>query len=256
MKTPAYIINLPDATERWESAAIELERLCVEYERFPAMDGRTVPGICERHQDRGSFFCWSYDLSPTEIGCFLSHLRLWEHIAEGNPNGAFVFEDDFKADDSLADVIAAIANEHIRRPVMIKLFDNGEQIDAIHTRTLVGDIELVLPYGVPYTTVAYYVNNVAAQKLARKFRRRKFRRPVDDYLRHRWTTGVRVWVVRPSPVGLITDHLRTSAIEAERRVMRRNQQRNFRLRMFNEYSHSMNRLYISAVRAGLLRWGL
>ncbi|MET0341070.1 MAG: glycosyltransferase family 25 protein [Polyangiales bacterium] len=85
-----YLINLDRdvARRRWMEAQLDRQRLRVT--RVPG-----VPGDALSAADR-AYHGWAgrVHLSAGEIGCLLSHLRVWQAIAEGDSDHAVVFEDD------------------------------------------------------------------------------------------------------------------------------------------------------------------
>ena len=85
----AYVINLPESTERRKFQSDQLKKLRIEFE---IIDATTVSDLnilkLELAIDK-----WERALMPTEIACFFSHFRLWERVAsEGAP--ALILEDD------------------------------------------------------------------------------------------------------------------------------------------------------------------
>jgi glycosyl transferase family 25 len=94
---PAFVINLENARERWAAASAQLTRLGIAFERLPAVDGtklskeqvsRVYDGDRNRQVSKAP-------MCPEEIGCYLSHIEAWKHIAARGAAGGFVFEDDF-----------------------------------------------------------------------------------------------------------------------------------------------------------------
>jgi GR25 family glycosyltransferase involved in LPS biosynthesis len=89
MKT--VVINLDKKTERLKTFDKNAKLLSIQYERFSAINGRTL--------DRNSLTdevekqALSISKKPGEVGCFLSHYRLWKLAAETN-SYIVVFEDD------------------------------------------------------------------------------------------------------------------------------------------------------------------
>ncbi|WP_182085509.1 glycosyltransferase family 25 protein [Aureimonas sp. ME7] len=85
----AVFINLDRATERRAFMERQGERLGLALERVRAVEtGDIMPEDEVRLNGR-----WERPLSGAELGCFLSHYRLWREIAAGS-GSALVLEDD------------------------------------------------------------------------------------------------------------------------------------------------------------------
>ena len=103
----AYVINLPRATARREAMK---ERLAVT----PLADAEFVDGVDGRamtQQQREAAFDYNrfghiFDAPPLpgEVGCALSHYKLWEKIAADN-EPAIIMEDDILIDGDLTPYI-------------------------------------------------------------------------------------------------------------------------------------------------------
>ncbi len=90
MKT--YVINLDRCTERMRAIAQRLEAIGIAFERVPAVNGLDVPADL-----RDQFFIDDSDftrLSVGEVGCYASHLVVFQKmLADGLP-WALILEDD------------------------------------------------------------------------------------------------------------------------------------------------------------------
>ena len=204
---PVYVINLDRSQDWWQNATMQLGDLAMPHARLTAVDGddltpdemRSVIGR------KPVLYRWLRDLSPSEIGCYLSHRTAWEPIAGSGRTGGFVFEDDFVAGPDLFAVMTAISRLNFSEfPVMIKMYV-AEQDAGFRYRTrlemqrpLTDEIRLRLPRRAPDETVACYISAMGAGKLVKKSR--ALYRPADDAVRRVWETGVTVFTVLPAPV--------------------------------------------------------
>ena len=92
MTTPVFIINLDRDEQRLHDTISQLNNFpFLEVLRFPAFQGRTLPNrAC--HILTGN--SWSHEHKGT-LGCFLSHLAVWEVIANDTAyDYALVVEDN------------------------------------------------------------------------------------------------------------------------------------------------------------------
>lgn len=88
---PVWVVNLDKSTERWQRCREEFDSQGVKAERFPATLGRAMSEeeLKEKCTWGARYFC-----TPGMIGCFMSHLRIWEKVVkEGHP-AVVVLEDD------------------------------------------------------------------------------------------------------------------------------------------------------------------
>lgn len=86
----AYYINLDRSAGRREWFERQARRLGIAFERVAAVDAAALP---EPELTRLRSMA-SAPLSAGEIGCFLSHRRIWKTIVERDDEWAFVAEDD------------------------------------------------------------------------------------------------------------------------------------------------------------------
>src|SRR5262245_40970887 len=111
-----YFINLDRSEHRRQNIEAQLQRLGLagSYERFPAVDGRSLdPGAFKGRRIAG------------EAGCFHSHLRVLE-AARSHGTHVHVIEDDVVLGRSLATTLASV----IDRGLLARY-------DLVYTDTLV-----------------------------------------------------------------------------------------------------------------------
>jgi glycosyl transferase family 25 len=102
------VINLDRDRPRLNSVAAEFARCGMTFERFSAVDGLAVPAAL-----RPYFFGADSRPAPTltrgEIGCYASHMALWQRIASGQyPAVMLICEDDIELPESFEHLLAAI----------------------------------------------------------------------------------------------------------------------------------------------------
>jgi glycosyl transferase, family 25 len=193
---PIYIVSLRGSARRRTQCATTMERLGLRFEFFDAVEGAKLPDeeIAQVYDADKNARLYKRPLSRPEIGCYLSHFALWQRIASGAEEGAFLLEDDFQAQSGLADVLRAISRANLEN-CMVKLYAHrpprGAEIDK-----LPGGYKLVMPNHVPGMTLGYAVDKVAAARLAALAL--PFARPVDMDIKHWWQFDVPVLAVAPS----------------------------------------------------------
>lgn len=224
MPLPVYVINMDRSRCRWEHASGQLDHMNIPHTRIAAVDGSELDEseLKVHTGNRKILYRWIRDVAPAEVGCCLSHKKIWDQIAHGDSQGGFVFEDDFVADANLPAIVDAIGNLQLDYPVLIKLYFPEPSIhlsgyyrsDDVMSAPLVGEHRLVLPMYTQWGTVAYYINRSGAAQLVKSIKH--IHRPIDDILRRTWETGVMVLHVVPSPVRHSDAH---SIIAPSRREM-------------------------------------
>ena len=250
----AYVINLDWAMCRWKRASEQLDELDVKYTRVSAVDGADIDKneLMMHIRSKGILYRWIRDITHDEVGCCLSHRKVWEMIARGNDPGGYVFEDDFVADVDLPVVMDAIDGLRIDHPVLIKLYVPSFRDSwfygskMIMIAPLTGVHSMVLQTYVQWGTVAYYVNRAGAERLVNRVK--YMHRPIDDIVRRTWETGVTVLNVLPSPVG---HDGYPSIIGQSRRLVQQSANRRMYLRAFNTEFAAMS---VASMAVGFFRF--
>src|SRR5689334_18487862 len=91
---PAYVINLDGAAKRWRHVQKIFAEAGISFSRVPAIDGKTLklePSIYSEHWYR---FRHGRETNPSEVGCYLSHLKAWQWFLETNSELGLICEDD------------------------------------------------------------------------------------------------------------------------------------------------------------------
>lgn len=115
-----FVINLPRSPERCVACTQHLEQLNLNYEVFPATDGFNLSEqelhACDLSPTHtlslglGRKVIMDNPLAKGEIGCALSHLRVYQHILQQNLPYACVIEDDCLVKPSFKTALESIAS--------------------------------------------------------------------------------------------------------------------------------------------------
>ena len=83
---PIFVISLARAAHRREKMCARLDALGLQYEIVDAVDGKTADPQTYQNRLRQDIarLKVGYELSPGQIGCYLSHCYLWERMAAAN----------------------------------------------------------------------------------------------------------------------------------------------------------------------------
>jgi glycosyl transferase family 25 len=160
---PIWVLNLERSKDRRKYMEKQLKKLNWQFEVIPAVDGKCL-GSEELiyYSAQQATKTVKRELSPVEIGCALSHAKLWERIVAENIDAVLIFEDDVKIKKELMDVLE-----------MRHKFP--EDWEFINFRTDVKKIPLGPPVYTKYRvchfqsyanrTCAYFINIKGAKKL-------------------------------------------------------------------------------------------
>lgn len=216
---PVFVINMDDNPQRMADAASELDRLNIPFTRFSAVNGRKIPvdDLAHIYDPQANAQRARHPLIAPEIGCYLSHIRLWEQIAAGDAAGAILLEDDFIASDDLPAVLDALSADDGDWEIA-KLFSLKTSQPVVARRPLVGTSELVTPYKVPTTTLGYAIRKDAAARLAACAL--PISRPIDEDHKHFWELNLRVALVMPPPLRFKEETISPDSIQSARRRAR------------------------------------
>ncbi len=204
MPVSIIVINLDRDSSRLQHMRTQLDRAGLPFRRFSAVNGAALPPTLTRYFDTKD-----KSLSAGEIGCYASHLSIFEDIASGAIAApALVLEDDVDLPTDFARLLERLlavlpADWDIVRlsyPSKRAALQAG-QIDPAH--------ELVRYSQTPVSTGAYLINRAGAEKMLRPAPRNI---PIDHDLRRVWAWKLKTFGVAPPPVR--ADALGVSSIDA------------------------------------------
>jgi glycosyl transferase, family 25 len=216
MSWSVFIINMAKNTTRMDHAAAQLEQLDIAFERFEAVDGRALSAeaLTRAYDPAANLKRARHAMVGPEIGCYLSHLALWEKIAAGDAAGGIILEDDFTCDADFGTVLEAVA-QHRGDWDILKLFSARKGQKLLDPRPLTAQRQIAVPYKVPNTTLGYAIRRETAARLAAQTL--PVSRPIDEDHKHFWEAGLRIALVSPSPLAFGEQSAETGTITAARR---------------------------------------
>ncbi len=175
MTAPVFVINMETSRDRFDATYNRLMESNVEATRFNATVGKSLSAkeVSHWYDAAANHKRYHRDLTPGEIGCYISHMRVWQKLVDEKIPYAIVLEDDLHIEPSFADVLANIAT--LRDWDMIKLSDNRANSFFQH-KSLGGGFTLGNYRKVPNGTQGYAISLSGAKKL---LQRKPFFRPVD-----------------------------------------------------------------------------
>jgi glycosyl transferase family 25 len=191
-----FVISLPDATERRERAAGQLDELGLHYEFFDAWRGEQVmaEGYFEHCDEEEWLLNTGHPMSLGEVGCFASHRSVWQKCVElGEP--LMIMEDDFQLLPGFAGAVEQVAR-NISEYGFIRLqSETRARKQRIATR---GDYTLWRYTKVPHSCMCNSLTPEVAQSLVEQTR--AIYEPVDVFIKKYWAHGVPIFGLTPYTV--------------------------------------------------------
>ncbi|MFT8891354.1 MAG: glycosyltransferase family 25 protein [Acetobacter papayae] len=202
----SFVINLEHDHTRRAHMQAQLEALGMQAEFVPAVNGRALCAADYALYDRQKALrIYGVEMMDTEIGCYLSHYRLYERMVREAIPVALIMEDDIE----ISPAFPAIINELIADPAppwLAVRFESlrgrvreakrtkfkGECVKPLHNAGLYRLHTHVLGFG------AYLIRREGAEHMLR-YGQRIFM-PIDQTMDRYWENGITPYIVRPLPV--------------------------------------------------------
>jgi glycosyl transferase family 25 len=119
-----FVISLKSAARRREHIENELKRVGVEYELVDAVEGKNLDLKADARVDYRAVEKLPHLMTPSMIGCCLSHANIYEMIVERNIRCALILEDDCILPENMSELIAA-AEKRITPLEVIMFYYSG-----------------------------------------------------------------------------------------------------------------------------------
>lgn len=198
------VINMDRDTDRLSFMSSQLARLGLPFRRFPAIVGNDLPSELSSYFDRRE----EGFLSAGEIGCYASHLAVYEAIENGSiPGPALVLEDDVALPDDFAELLRELLRMLPEGWDFVRLSSPSKRAYVVSEK-LRGDRALVRYSISPGSNGAILVSQAGARKFRKPIERRL---PIDQDNRRLWDFDLNLYGVVPAPVG--GNSLGTSTID-------------------------------------------
>jgi glycosyl transferase family 25 len=195
---PVFVINLERNRQRREFALQRLAGLGLKAEIFPAVDGKTLNlGELEKdgiYNDGVAHEKFSRSLSMGEIGCSLSHLRLYKKMLDENIGLALVLEDDAMLVDGAREQLAALIERLPGDCDLLQLIYECRD----HSPVAPGIVRFHSKSCMPVASAGYLIRASGARKLLGEGY--PVRYPADSFIGRSPRWGTNVYGALPKPV--------------------------------------------------------
>ena len=182
-----YVINLKKNTDRLEKFMENAKKANVNVERFDAVYGKELP---KDHPDIVKYFITDHKLNPGQIGCALSHVKIWEDAINNNYNNIIVFEDDAIITEDFWDKFNAAVNELPEDWDYFSL--NCSWCNNIKDYTLIHKSNFNV------CTMSYNINLKSINKIVNLIKKKKINVPIDNYLNGNYYKKNNLYIIKPT----------------------------------------------------------
>ena len=190
------VISLLRSPQRREKVRSELSKIDLNWSFLDAVDGAKFQAYPTEYKSRKVKRLLGFDLTPNEIGCFLSHKKAWQICLESN-QATLIFEDDFVLLPHFEKTLELLLTK-FQDWQLIRLQSLAESDYDIVKK--IGDISIVKNLSDPVGATAYILKPAAAKILIEHAK--DIYEPLDHFLEHKKKHGVEILAVKPYPVDI------------------------------------------------------
>ncbi len=208
---PVFVINLERASARREHMAKLVAELGLDVEFVAAVDGAALTDADRAPHDRArARVVYGAELTDPEMGCYLSHYRLWERMVREDMDCALILEDDIDASANLSEIVRQLIDLPWGAWSVVRLQSSKHSIVTPTTAASFGRKVADVAGGGLYRLESnvlgsggYLIRKSAAEKMVAYGARMSM--PLDHTLDRFWENGIVPFVVRPFPIWQIAD---------------------------------------------------
>jgi glycosyl transferase family 25 len=209
---PIFVINLERDAERRRHMEAVLRGLGLEAEFVAAVDGRTLNDADRAAYDADrALRVYGVAMMDSELGCYLSHYRLYARMVREGLETALILEDDVEISQDLPAVLEDLLASPDRGWLVVRLESLRGHVREPRSTKFLGTRVAELPRGAGLYRLgthvlgagAYLIRRDGAERLL-AYGKRIFM-PIDHTMDRFWENGIVPYVVRPFPVRQRTD---------------------------------------------------
>lgn len=185
------VISLKRATDRRIAVEKQFSGMNLEWEFLDATEGYQYQPSAKEYDAKKVQKLQGYQITPAEIGCFVSHRRAWEMcLSEQRPT--LIFEDDFVLLPKFYEAIQLIMTTNTPWEA---LRIQGLQDTNHNVIEHIGSFEIVQNIDDPIGLAAYFLRPAGAEKLIANGQ--EIYEPVDHYFEHINKNSLVIHAIRP-----------------------------------------------------------
>lgn len=192
MHVPVFIVNLPSSTVRKEHMIKECQRIGLSFEFIEAVNGRELDlSALPAYDAHKCQQVLGRDLRLGEIGCLLSHQKIYQKIVDNGIPYALILEDDVALNKDVVRFLQDVSQFPSDWELILLGHYAGHDFNLMQlevrspssfwgrTKVMQGAYQLVRLVRPAYGTHGYLVSQRGAQKLLKALTR--FYQPIDHY---------------------------------------------------------------------------
>ena len=190
------VISLAGSDARQQKVRAELDKTSLNWRFLDAIRGSALTSTPKEYKPTKVKNLLGFELTPNELGCFLSHKKSWQECVDKNIP-TIVFEDDFFLLPHFEKAIDFLMNDCGRwNAVRLQGLSDVPQ-EVIQTN---GDISLVRNIGDAVGATAYLLKPEAARILLEAST--DIYEPLDHFLEHHQKHNLEFLAISPYPVDI------------------------------------------------------
>lgn len=218
-----FLINLDKSTDRLERSQAILAEQNIDFDRVSAVYGADLSqqqlAQAYNYQLPHAYY---KKLNVGEIGCYLSHRKVWQEIVDQQLDFAVILEDDFNIVGDFNAMLSTIEQLDFDWHY-IKLAEHTRRRNTLFKAKL-NEFDLVVYDKVPARTCAQVVSLAGAKKLLASSQ--PFKRPIDIDLQYWWEKDINVlgltpYVVTPNDTAVSEIDKLAKRNKAEKSMLRK-----------------------------------
>jgi glycosyl transferase family 25 len=189
------LISLKHSESRRAKAVQTLESLrFLDWHILEGIDGLHLQNTPPEYHESKVIRLLGFPLTPSEIGCFLSHRQAWVQCVEKN-QPTLILEDDFLICQNFEQAISEL-NDQYQDWDIVRL---QGLVDTPH-KTLIAEstYQIVANHGDPLGATAYIIRPHVAKKLIQCSN--EIYEPLDHYLEHYSKHKLKIVAIKPYPI--------------------------------------------------------
>ena len=194
---PVFIVSLPEAQDRRARITEVFKDLGLNFEFIDAVDGRQFDVLNHPLYNASKRLrCFGKHMTGGDLGCILSHKKIYQRMVDENIARALIFEDDVILRDAFLPTLKQIQSSNI--PFDAIRFFGSPKLERLKMRNvckLSDTHHLVRHSGMPGGSHATLMTIAGARKMLRHMERTAL--PIDALLGRSWLTTMNWYTVRP-----------------------------------------------------------
>ncbi len=190
------VISLAGSDARQKKVKSELDKTNLNWRFLEAIRGSALTTIPKEYRPEKVKNLLGFELTPNELGCFLSHKKAWHECVDKNIP-TIIFEDDFCLLPHFEKAIHFLVNECTNWDAVRFQGLSDVPQEQIHSN---GEFALVKNTGDAVGATAYLLKPGAAQVLLNASS--DIYEPLDHFLEHHQKHHLEFLAIRPYPVDI------------------------------------------------------